>query len=148
MAKLVVNETKELGKIQEEIYGHFAEHLGRCIYEGLYVGEDSVIPNKNGMRVDVVEALKLIMERGISGKTYYVGVGNGAPMKLLVDIIIDVCGGCVEIINSPIFHKQVGIDDFWCDNNELLSLGWSPKVSIRDGIKETADKIKKELNLE
>lgn len=37
---------------------HFAEHLGRCIYEGLYVGEDSPIPNVNGMRTDVVEALK------------------------------------------------------------------------------------------
>lgn len=58
MAKLVINEKKELGKIQEEIYGHFAEHLGRCIYEGLYVGEESDIPNKNGMRTDVVEALK------------------------------------------------------------------------------------------
>ncbi len=58
MAKLVINEKKKLGKINEEIYGHFSEHLGRCIYEGLYVGEDSEIPNKNGMRTDVVEALK------------------------------------------------------------------------------------------
>lgn len=53
--------TKEKGpKISKYIYGHFAEHLGRCIYEGLYVGEDSPIPNVNGMRTDVVEALKNI----------------------------------------------------------------------------------------
>lgn len=58
MAKLFINENKKLGKINEEIYGHFSEHLGRCIYEGLYVGEDSEIPNVNGMRCDVVEALK------------------------------------------------------------------------------------------
>ena len=58
MAKLIINEKKELGVIQKEIYGHFAEHLGRCIYEGLYVGEDSNIPNTNGMRNDVVTALK------------------------------------------------------------------------------------------
>lgn len=58
MAKLVINETNKLSKINEEIYGHFAEHLGRCIYEGLYVGENSDIPNVNGMRKDVVEALK------------------------------------------------------------------------------------------
>lgn len=58
MARLVINEKKKLSKINEEIYGHFAEHLGRCIYEGLYVGENSEIPNKNGMRTDVVEALK------------------------------------------------------------------------------------------
>ena len=58
MAKLVINETKKLGKINAELYGHFSEHLGRCIYEGIYVGENSEIPNKNGMRTDVVEALK------------------------------------------------------------------------------------------
>ncbi|WP_265458885.1 alpha-N-arabinofuranosidase [Enterococcus sp. HY326] len=46
--------------ISKYIYGHFAEHLGRCIYEGLYVGADSSIPNVNGMRTDVVEALKNI----------------------------------------------------------------------------------------
>ena len=58
MAKLYVNEKNKQGHINPEIYGHFAEHLGRCIYEGIYVGEDSPIPNKNGMRTDVVEALK------------------------------------------------------------------------------------------
>ena len=47
-------------QIQPEVYGNFSEHLGRCIYEGLYVGEDSAIPNVNGMRTDVVEALKNI----------------------------------------------------------------------------------------
>lgn len=58
MAKLVINEEKKLGRIEPEIYGHFSEHLGRCIYEGIYVGADSPIPNTNGMRNDVVEALK------------------------------------------------------------------------------------------
>lgn len=58
MAKLVINEKNKVSKINEEIYGHFAEHLGRCIYEGLYVGENSDIPNTNGMRNDVVAALK------------------------------------------------------------------------------------------
>lgn len=58
MAKLVINETKKLSRIEPEVYGHFSEHLGRCIYEGLYVGEDSDIPNVNGMRSDVVNALK------------------------------------------------------------------------------------------
>jgi len=47
-----------MGHINSEIYGHFSEHLGRCIYEGIYVGEDSGIPNVKGMRKDVVEALR------------------------------------------------------------------------------------------
>ena len=58
MAKLVINNESKQSVINEEIYGHFSEHLGRCIYEGLYVGENSDIPNKNGMRNDVVEALR------------------------------------------------------------------------------------------
>ncbi len=58
MAKLYVNAANKKGKINKEIYGHFSEHLGRCIYEGLYVGENSDIPNVNGMRCDVVNALK------------------------------------------------------------------------------------------
>ena len=56
----VINSNRTLGKINKEIYGHFSEHLGRCIYEGIFVGEDSEIPNTNGMRNDVVEALKNI----------------------------------------------------------------------------------------
>ena len=58
MAILNINETQKVSHIAPEIYGHFSEHLGRCIYEGLYVGENSDIPNVNGMRTDVVEALK------------------------------------------------------------------------------------------
>ncbi|MDO5422572.1 MAG: alpha-N-arabinofuranosidase [Eubacteriales bacterium] len=58
MARLYINPEKKKGKIHKELYGHFSEHLGRCIYEGVYVGENSPIPNTNGMRNDVVEALK------------------------------------------------------------------------------------------
>lgn len=60
MSKLIINPHNRKGKINKEIYGHFSEHLGRCIYEGIYVGENSKIPNVNGMRIDVVEALKEI----------------------------------------------------------------------------------------
>jgi alpha-N-arabinofuranosidase len=50
----------DLGKtiINKHIYGHFSEHLGRCIYGGFYVGESNKIPNTQGVRKDVVDALK------------------------------------------------------------------------------------------
>jgi alpha-N-arabinofuranosidase len=44
--------------ISRHVYGHFAEHLGGCIYEGIWVGEDSPIPNTRGIRNDVAAALK------------------------------------------------------------------------------------------
>lgn len=50
--------SEESPVIQKEIYGQFAEHLGTCIYGGLWVGEDSEIPNTRGYRTDVLEALK------------------------------------------------------------------------------------------
>ncbi len=56
--KLNIKTSEKGATIKKEIYGHFSEHLGRCIYNGIYVGEDSDIPNTRGMRNDVVEALK------------------------------------------------------------------------------------------
>ncbi len=55
-----LNSENSGNKINKEIYGHFSEHLGRCIYGGIYVGKDSEIPNINGYRKDVVDALKEI----------------------------------------------------------------------------------------
>ena len=57
MAKMIIIEDLTMGIIPKEIYGQFSEHLGRCIYGGIYVGEDSEIPNIRGMRKDVVDAL-------------------------------------------------------------------------------------------
>lgn len=56
--KLVIHADKGKETINRNIYGHFSEHLGRCIYGGIWVGEDSAIPNTRGIRNDVVEALK------------------------------------------------------------------------------------------
>ena len=57
--QVVINA--DLGKdvINKHIYGHFAEHLGSCIYGGFYVGDNNArIPNKDGVRLDIVDALK------------------------------------------------------------------------------------------
>ncbi|MDR3121593.1 MAG: alpha-N-arabinofuranosidase [Clostridiales bacterium] len=60
MSKLVVNAYQRQSKIDRNIYGHFSEHLGRCIYNGIYVGQGSPIPNTNGIRNDVAQALRRI----------------------------------------------------------------------------------------
>lgn len=57
--KIFLYPEKAKDSINKNIYGHFAEHLGRCIYGGFYVGEgNKKIPNKDGIRLDIVEALK------------------------------------------------------------------------------------------
>jgi alpha-N-arabinofuranosidase len=56
--RLIINADLGEHQINRNIYGHFAEHLGRCIYDGIWVGEDSSIPNERGIRSDVVQALR------------------------------------------------------------------------------------------
>jgi hypothetical protein len=57
-ASLVVGSDQPEGIINRNIYGQFAEHLGRLIYEGLWIGEDSSIPNTGGLRSEVIAALE------------------------------------------------------------------------------------------
>ena len=60
MSKIIVNTLDKKSTISRNIYGNFSEHLGRCSYNGIFVDENCGIPNVNGMRTDVVEALKNI----------------------------------------------------------------------------------------
>ncbi len=57
-ARIVVSPEEPIATINPNIQGHFAEHLGGCIYDGIWVGEDSPIPNDGGIRTDVVQALR------------------------------------------------------------------------------------------
>lgn len=58
--ELSVDTSKPGAKIDRHIFGQFAEHLGYGVYEGIWVGKDSKIPNTRGIRNDVVNALKAI----------------------------------------------------------------------------------------
>lgn len=45
-------------RVHPNVYGHFAEHLGRCVYEGIWAGANSRIPHQQGVRLDVLAALR------------------------------------------------------------------------------------------
>lgn len=93
MSKAIINANRSKGTINKNIYGHFAEHLGRCIYGGFYVGEQSGIPHVNGMRADVVESLKrlsipvLRWPGGCFADTYHWqdGIGPRADRKKIIN---------------------------------------------------------------
>src|ERR1043166_311138 len=57
---LTVDATRPGAKIDRNLFGQFAEHLGKGVYEGVWVGPDSPIPNTRGIRKDVVAALKAL----------------------------------------------------------------------------------------
>lgn len=127
--------------ISRHIYGHFAEHLGRCIYDGFYVGEDNkTIPNVNGVRTDVVEALKklkipnLRWPGGCFADTYHwkdgIGPKNQRPAML------NIWWGNVREDNS------FGTNEFL---NMCELLGTEPYLSANVGSgtpQELADWIK------
>ncbi len=96
--------------ISRNIYGHFAEHLGRCIYEGIWVGENSRIPHTRGIRNDVTAALKklnvpvLRWPGGCFADEYHWKVGIG-PRERRPRMINTHWGGVVE-------NNQFGTHEF------------------------------------
>ncbi len=101
MQNILINPARSVGTISPNIYGHFSEHLGRCIYDGLYVGDDPDIPNVNGMRTAAVEALKrakipvLRWPGGCFADTYHWMDGIG-PKESRKTIVNTFWGGVTE----------------------------------------------------
>jgi alpha-N-arabinofuranosidase len=123
---LVVNVDKGTETINRNIYGHFAEHLGRCIYDGFWVGEASSIPNTRGIRNDVVAALRAIKipvlrwPGGCFADTYHWKDGVGPREKR--PPIVNVFWGGVTEKNEFGTHEfldlceQLGCQPYICGN--------------------------------
>ncbi|MBN1398427.1 MAG: alpha-N-arabinofuranosidase [Bacteroidetes bacterium] len=99
--RVIVNADLGTEKISKNIYGHFAEHLGRCIYGGFWVGENSSIPNTHGIRNDVIAAIREIAPPvirwpgGCFADTYHWKDGIG-PRDQRPSIINSTWGGVTE----------------------------------------------------
>jgi alpha-N-arabinofuranosidase len=59
-ARIEVLLNEPVGTIAPEIYGHFVEHLGGVVYDGIWVGEQAAIPHQNGIRKQLVDALRKV----------------------------------------------------------------------------------------
>jgi alpha-N-arabinofuranosidase len=113
-------------RINKNIYGHFAEHLGHCIYGGFYVGDTSTIPNINGVRKDIVDALKklkvpcLRWPGGCFADTYQWKNGIGPKNKR--PVIVNRWWGGVTEDNSFGTHdflnmcEEIGADPYLAAN--------------------------------
>lgn len=127
-SKLILHTEQPTTKINKEIYGHFAEHLGHCIYGGIYVGENSEIPNVHGFRDDVIGALKdmqipiLRWPGGCFADTYHWKDGIG-PRQNRPSIVNVHWGGVTE-------DNSFGTHEF-LDFCELI--GAEPYININVG---------------
>ena len=137
-AKVIINADQGKYTIDKHIYGHFAEHLGRCIYGGFYVGEDNkLIPNTNGVRNDVVKALKdlkipnLRWPGGCFADTYHWKDGIG-PKDQRPTIVNQWWGGVTE-------DNSFGTHDF-LNMCELLETEPYLSANVGSGtVQEVAD---------
>jgi alpha-N-arabinofuranosidase len=122
----VLNTDLTADTISRHIYGNFSEHLGHCIYGGIWVGEDSQIPNTRGIRNDVVAALKrlnlpnLRWPGGCFADEYHWMDGIG-PRENRPRMVNTHWGGVVED-NSFGTHEffdlceQIGTEPYICGN--------------------------------
>ena len=95
---------------------------------------------------DAVEAIDYVLLLGKPMEVYEAGKGYSLTMKEMVDDIIKYAGsGKVIPTEPPEFHKQVGIEDYFCDISKLSELGWKPKWTVREGIKKTIKEYRNEL---
>jgi len=98
---ITIKNTANAPTINKNIYGHFAEHLGRCIYGGFFVGDTSKIPNTAGVRNDIIDALKklkipnLRWPGGCFADTYHWKDGIG-PKEQRPTIVNQWWGGVTE----------------------------------------------------
>lgn len=121
---LSIKNSANAPTINKNIYGHFAEHLGRSIYGGFFVGDTSKIPNTKGVRNDIIEALKklkipnLRWPGGCFADTYHWKDGIG-PKENRPTIVNQWWGGTTE-------DNSFGTHDFL---NMCELLGAEPYLS-------------------
>jgi alpha-N-arabinofuranosidase len=134
---ITIKNNESAPTINKNIYGHFAEHLGRCIYGGFFVGDTSKIPNTNGVRNDVIDALKklkipnLRWPGGCFADTYHWKDGIG-PKENRPTIVNQWWGGVTE-------DNSFGTHDFL---NLCELLGTEPYLAGNMGsgtVQELAD---------
>ncbi len=112
---IIIDVKDKKSTISPDIYGHFSEHLGRCIYGGFWVGKDSPIPNIHGYRKDVLQAFKdinipnLRWPGGCFADEYHWKDGIG-PKENRKKMINTHWGGVVED-NSFGTHEFMGLCD-------------------------------------
>lgn len=92
MKKLYILAPEVIGTVSPEIYGHFSEHIGGVFYDGIWVGEDSPVPNIRGFRRELAERFRAIRPSvlrwpgGCFAETYDwrdgIGERSGRPVRI------------------------------------------------------------------
>src|SRR6516164_9239982 len=135
--KAAVLAEETIGRVKPEFHSHFAEHLGSCVYGGMWVGKNSPIPNVNGFRKEVVDYLKelgvpvLRWPGGCFADDYHwrEGIGPKRPKRVNIhwgNYVEDNSFGTHEFIA---FCRLIGAEPYFAAN-----VGTGSPQEMRDWI--------------
>ena len=142
---LIFRITNSFGP-REQIVPH-KNAINFLIYKA-YKGEETTIYNEGKFFrdlvyvSDVVKAINIIMKKGKAGNLYWISSGKKTWFYELGDWLKELTNTTIKYVESPSYTKKVDVGNFLVDNSKLKSLGWLPKISIKEGIQKTLEYFK------
>ena len=93
---------------------------------------------------DVISGIKIIMKKGKSGELYWISSGRKIWFDKLGELLEKLTDAKVKFVKESNYTKKVDVGNFVVNNSKLRALGWKPKISLNQGIKETLEYFKSE----
>jgi len=153
--------SEHLCKIYHQVYG-----INTNIFRitNSYGPREQIIPNKNAVNFlihqafknkkiniynngkffrdliyvdDVIDGINIILKKGKPGELYWISSGKKLWFKKLAILLQKFTNCKINYPLTPKYTKKVDVGNFVVDNSKLKKLGWKPKISIDQGIKET-----------
>ena len=155
--------SEHLCKIYNELYG-IKTNVFRITNS--YGPREQIIPNKNAVNFlihksfkkekisiynkgeffrdliyvdDVISGINTIIKKGKTGEIYWISSGTKTWFKKFAEILQQTTNCEIDYPKTPNYTKKVDVGNFVVNNSKLKKLGWSPKVSINEGVKKTID---------
>ena len=97
---------------------------------------------------DVVQAYRLLIDRGDPAQTYLAGQGRSESIRELVDVAISLARVPVEVVTDPSRIREGEQPDLYAEPRALKELGWAPRIPIEQSISDTLDYWRERAHME
>jgi GDP-4-dehydro-6-deoxy-D-mannose reductase len=97
---------------------------------------------------DVIQAYRLLIEKGDPDQTYLAGQGRSESIRELVDIAVSLSKVPVEVVSDPSRVREGEQPDLYAEPRALKELGWAPRIPIEQSISDTLDYWRERAHME
>jgi|TARA_B110000881_G_C18531401_1_gene493273 UDP-glucose 4-epimerase len=91
---------------------------------------------------DVISALKILMHKGKSGNLYWISSYKKTWFYEIGNWLNELTNAKIKYIDPPEYTKNVDVGNFLVNNEKLISLGWKPEITVKDGMEKTIQSFK------